>query len=296
MPRRRTAWSSSSSSGVPFVLLLRTDDHRARGPRDDERGHRADAHAGEPDRGAAGEQRIHPAVALPGAAAPARPGGALRVVPVPLAALHAGRAGGPDDQPDHYPPVTPCRAAGEPRGPVALALARDGAAPQKQEEMSDEFWRALIDPSAPLPHNWPVGALGAFLLFCVPIGGGIPAGVLMGRNAGLSPPPVAGLYFFSPLLLAFTLHPVLLVFTWLGRWIPPLARVGTWLRSVAQRAGAGQPGARGPLGLVLVAFGVDPMTGRAAAAAAGHGFVQGWAIAITGDMLYFVVLMISTLW
>jgi hypothetical protein len=38
------------------------------------------------------------------------------------------------------------------------------------------------------------------------------------------------------------------------------------------------------------------MTGRAAAAAAGHGFLPGWAIAITGDMLYFAVLMASTLW
>ena len=38
------------------------------------------------------------------------------------------------------------------------------------------------------------------------------------------------------------------------------------------------------------------MTGRAAAAAAGHGFVPGWAIAIAGDMLYFLVVMASTLW
>ncbi len=37
--------------------------------------------------------------------------------------------------------------------------------------MSDEFWRALLDPSAPLPTGWPAGALGTFLLFCVPIGG-----------------------------------------------------------------------------------------------------------------------------
>ena len=47
---------------------------------------------------------------------------------------------------------------------------------------------------------------------------------------------------------------------------------------------------------MLVSFGVDPMTGRAAATAAGHGFLYGWAIAIAGDMLYFTVLMISTLW
>jgi len=162
--------------------------------------------------------------------------------------------------------------------------------------MSDDFWPAVIDPSAPLPHGWPVGAMGAFLLFCVPIGGGIPAGVLMARNAGVSPPAMAVLYFLSDIVLAFTFEPILRVFTWLGRWIPPLARVGTWIRSLARRAGGEQAGARGPLGLVLVAFGVDPMTGRAAAAAAGHGFVRGWAIAITGDMLYFVVLMASTLW
>jgi hypothetical protein len=37
------------------------------------------------------------------------------------------------------------------------------------------------------------------------------------------------------------------------------------------------------------------MTGRAAAAAAGHGFISGWAIAITGDMIYFAVIMASTL-
>ncbi|HEX4047025.1 MAG TPA: hypothetical protein VH309_04295, partial [Elusimicrobiota bacterium] len=52
----------------------------------------------------------------------------------------------------------------------------------------------------------------------------------------------------------------------------------------------------GPFTLILIAFGVDPMTGRAAAAAAGHGFVSGWTLAITGDMLYFTVIMASTLW
>src|SRR5262249_42004104 len=150
--------------------------------------------------------------------------------------------------------------------------------------------------SAPLPHGWPVGALGAFLLFCVPIGGGIPAGVLMARNAGVSPPVMAVLYFFSDLVLAVTFEPILVALAGLDRWIRPLARMGTAIRALATRAGGAQTGARGPLGLVLVSFGVDPMTGRAAAAAAGHGFVPGWAIAIAGDMLYFLVLMASTLW
>jgi hypothetical protein len=162
--------------------------------------------------------------------------------------------------------------------------------------MSDEFWRAVLDPSAPLPHGWPVGALGAFLLFCVPIGGGIPAGVLMARAAGVPPPGTAILYFLSDVVLAFTFEPVLLLLAGIGRWVPVLGRMGAALRALATRAAGAHAGVRGPLGLVLVSFGVDPMTGRAAAAAAGHGFVQGWAIAIAGDMLYFTVLMASTLW
>jgi hypothetical protein len=162
--------------------------------------------------------------------------------------------------------------------------------------VSDEFWRAVIDPNAPLPHGWPVGTLGAFLLFCVPIGGGIPAGVLMARGAGASPPVMMGLYFLSDLVLALTFEPVLRALSWVGRWVPPLGRMGRVVRNLAIRSGGAGTGARGPLGLILVSFGVDPMTGRAAAAAAGHGFVPGWAIAIAGDMLYFAVLMASTLW
>jgi hypothetical protein len=37
------------------------------------------------------------------------------------------------------------------------------------------------------------------------------------------------------------------------------------------------------------------MTGRAAALAAGHGFLTGWAFAITGDMLYYAVIALTTL-
>jgi hypothetical protein len=37
-------------------------------------------------------------------------------------------------------------------------------------------------------------------------------------------------------------------------------------------------------------------TARAAAAAAGPGPVMGWALAILGDLGYFLVLMASTLW
>ena len=51
----------------------------------------------------------------------------------------------------------------------------------------------------------------------------------------------------------------------------------------------------GPFTLIVIAFGVDPMTGRAAALAAGHGFVTGWVIAITGDMFFYALIAYSTI-
>ena len=71
----------------------------------------------------------------------------------------------------------------------------------------DELMRALLDPTAPLPACWPSGALGVFLLFCLPIGGGIPFGVIMARNTGLSPLSTAGLYLLSDVALAITVRP-----------------------------------------------------------------------------------------
>jgi hypothetical protein len=161
---------------------------------------------------------------------------------------------------------------------------------------SDEFTRALLDPSAPIPTTWPSGAWGVLLLFLVPVGGGIPAGVLLARARGLSVLVMMALYFVSDVILACVFEPFLLGLRVLGRAVPPLGRFGQRFIAAAQWSGmrAGT-GASGPLRLVLVAFSVDPMTGRAAAAAAGHGFLPGWAIAITGDMFYFALLTVSTL-
>ena len=114
--------------------------------------------------------------------------------------------------------------------------------------MSDEFWRSVLDPTAPLPHGWPVGALGAFLLFCVPIGGGIPAGVLMARNAGVSPPVMAVLYFLSDVVLAFTFEPILRALAWVGRWVPVLGRLGGAIRRIATRRAEPRPACAGRWG------------------------------------------------
>jgi hypothetical protein len=158
-----------------------------------------------------------------------------------------------------------------------------------------------------MPHfspSWPIlGSVqsssvmfSVLKLFLIPVGGGIPAGVLLARAKGLAWPISTGLYLVSDIILAIAFEPILRLLQALGRKIPVLARLsaalrGATLRSVAHFSGTGA----GPLTLIMIAFGVDPMTGRASALAAGHGFIAGWAFAIAGDMLYFAVIALTTL-
>lgn len=160
----------------------------------------------------------------------------------------------------------------------------------------ETFQQALLHPTEPIPSDWPAGMLGVLLFFLVPVGGGIPAGVLMARDRGVAWPLMMGLYLVSDVILAFVFEPMLRVLMAVFRRIPVLRTAARRARVALQRTTARYGTASGPFALVLVSFGVDPMTGRAAASAAGHGFLSGWAIAIAGDMLYFAVLMISTLW
>jgi hypothetical protein len=138
--------------------------------------------------------------------------------------------------------------------------------------------------------------LPVLMLFLIPVGGGIPAGVLLARSHGIGWPMMEVLYLISDVILAFLFEPLLRLFVLIGRRVHMLARMAEVMRQSMQRTAAqyGSPGA-GPFALVMVAFIVDPMTGRSAAMMAGHGFISGWAIAITGDMLYFTVLMVATL-
>ncbi len=138
--------------------------------------------------------------------------------------------------------------------------------------------------------------LPVLMFFLIPVGGGIPAGVLLARTNGLAWPVTAGLYLVSDVILACALEPVLLLFVALGIKFRGLKRVTAALKIAMDRAAAHYGGVgAGPFTLVMIAFGVDPMTGRAAAMAAGHGFVAGWTIAIAGDMLYYAVIAFTTL-
>jgi hypothetical protein len=138
--------------------------------------------------------------------------------------------------------------------------------------------------------------LSVLKLFLIPVGGGIPAGVMLAQAKGMAWPVTALLYLLSDIVLAIAFEPVLRLLSIICGKVSFLSRFAAAMkaataRSVSHFSGTGA----GPIGLIMIAFGVDPMTGRASAHAAGHGFIAGWAIAIAGDMLYFAVIAISTL-
>ena len=132
-------------------------------------------------------------------------------------------------------------------------------------------------------------------LFVIPVGGGIPAGVLLAHAKGLAWPITAGLYLVSDIALALAFEPILRFISMVIGRVPFLARFSAAFKAASARTVAHVGGtSTGPLALVMISFGVDPMTGRATAHAAGHGFIAGWAIAIAGDMLYFAVIALTT--
>ncbi|WP_218043318.1 hypothetical protein [Oryzomonas sagensis] len=138
--------------------------------------------------------------------------------------------------------------------------------------------------------------LAVLKLFLLPVGGGIPAGVMLASAKGLAWPITTLLYLVSDVVLALAFEPILrLLATACGK-IPVLTRLSKALTAATARSAAhfGGTGA-GPVTLIMIAFGIDPMTGRASALAAGHGFLAGWAFAIVGDMLYFAVIALTTL-
>lgn len=105
-----------------------------------------------------------------------------------------------------------------------------------------------------------------------------------------------GLYFVSDVILAIVFEPIMILFIKYGKQVPVLARIGALMKSMVQKTREHYGDESGTMALIMIAFGVDPMTGRGVAAAAGHGFLVGWMIAIAGDMLYFSLIMVSTLW
>lgn len=133
-------------------------------------------------------------------------------------------------------------------------------------------------------------------LFLIPIGGGIPAGVLVGKNLGISWFPIMVLYLISDVILAVTFEPIFHMLRRFGKKFQFFAKLNLVFKTVVHKSMAHYGTKAGPMALILISFGSDPMTGRAATHVAGHRFISGWILSIAGDMIYFSILMISTLW
>jgi len=159
-----------------------------------------------------------------------------------------------------------------------------------------ELFRAIVDPTAPLPFFWPSGAAGAFLMFVMPLAAGIPFGVIMARDAGVSPLGTAGLYLVSDFVMALVAEPMLVLLRRLAKRVVAVGRTGRALTQASSILGLNDGRVRGPLGLIVLSFSLNPILSRAASVAAGHGFLVGWALAIIGDMIFFGMLMATTLW
>jgi hypothetical protein len=139
-------------------------------------------------------------------------------------------------------------------------------------------------------------AWDVLVLFLIPIGGGIPAGVVLAQKRGFAWPLMAALYFISDVILALIFEPLMLQFLKASKNSPRLAKLREAMAQSTAKS-VGRMGIRpGHLTLVWITFGTDPMTGRSVAKAAGHGFLMGWTLTIIGDMMFFLVLMASTLW
>jgi hypothetical protein len=92
------------------------------------------------------------------------------------------------------------------------------------------------------------------------------------------------------MISALVFEPLLLLFIAASKRSKKLQLIGEAFKRSTQNTLLRYGNKVGALALITIAFGVDPMTGRSAAVAVGHGFFMGWIFAITGDMLYFGVL------
>lgn len=157
----------------------------------------------------------------------------------------------------------------------------------------------FLDLLPSLSTGWPdrfKNGWDVFLLFLIPIGGGIPAGVVLAESKGFRWFEMEVLYLVSDVILACVFEPVMLALVRLAKNSQRLAKAGEAVRLTIARTTAHFGTHLGPLALVLVSFGSDPMTGRMVTYGAGYPFIHGWAIAICGDLLYFSLIMASTLW
>jgi hypothetical protein len=149
-------------------------------------------------------------------------------------------------------------------------------------------------------QHFPGGPVALVLaLFFAPVGPGVPAGVLLARHLPLTPAATFGLYALSDGIAAIVCHPLFALLRrhgrnvkpirrWLGQRILSLAMVGV---RASEQAGVAPALSR----IATVGFGVDVYTAGMLATGLPVPRFRGWAAAITGDLLWFAVLLGTSL-
>ncbi len=169
----------------------------------------------------------------------------------------------------------------------------------------------VFDPSAALdPSRW-AGEAGAarlleaarhfpggptmlvLALFFTPVGPGIPAGVLLARHVPLNPVVTFALYFVSDVMAAIVCHPLFVLLRRHGRRVRPIRWLGRRMMSVAMLGVPRDDERASPaLGrIATVGFGVDVYTAGMLATGVGVPRVAGWTAAIVGDLVWFALLL-----
>jgi hypothetical protein len=174
----------------------------------------------------------------------------------------------------------------------------------------------VFDPSAALDVTRYTGEAGAarllqaaqafpggpvalvLALFFAPVGPGIPAGVLLARHVPLNPVVTFGLYAFSDVLAAIICHPVFVLLRRHGRQIRPIRWLGRRILSLAMIGmRAPEPGHVAPAlsRVATVGFGVDVYTAGMLATGLPVPRILGWLSAIAGDLVWFALLLGTSL-
>jgi len=134
-------------------------------------------------------------------------------------------------------------------------------------------------------------------LFFAPVGPGIPAGVLLARHVPLPPTGTLGLYALSDVTAAVVCHPIFALLRRHGRRVRPIQWLGRRMMAIAM---VGVPSERERLGPALfrvgtVGFGVDVYTAGMLATGLRLPRVPGWLAAIAGDLVWFALLLATSM-
>ena len=153
---------------------------------------------------------------------------------------------------------------------------------------------------------FPGGAVAlVFALFWAPVGPGVPAGVLLARQAGINPAATFALYALSDLLGACICHPLysalrraagqVPLLRALGRRLVGLALIGTRPPRLEELQSSNRRALPVLIRIGSVGFGADIYSAGLLIAGLPVRRVPAWAAAIVGDLVWFAILLATSI-